>query len=387
METRYKKQAAELGKTSFALAWVMDTGTEERERGVTVDIAQHHFSTDRVDFTILDAPGHRDFVPNMIGGASMADLAVLVVDANQLESGMKGQTKEHILLAHAVGIRRIVVAINKLDSTNPPWSEKLFQSVTAEVAKSLKQTGFADDDIVFVPCSGLLGENVVKAPPKSSDLEWVSKRHETLLQSLTGFVQFSAGGEQVKAPLRMQIADVFRGGVTTPLSVSGRISSGNVQIGDLVIIQPSGESATIKGIEVNGKTTEWTAAGIICTLHLADIDSQHLRSGDVLCSSSQPISVVKRATVEIRALESLLPQRVDIHIGRLHVPGTITQLAATVDGKGEILKRKPRMVKEGQMARLKLLLDNSAPLEAGDRIVLRADGDSVAAGFVREVSS
>ncbi|KAI7601242.1 hypothetical protein KC346_g12909, partial [Hortaea werneckii] len=137
---RYQKQAAELGKSSFALAWVMDTGSEERERGVTVDIAQHHFSADSADFTILDAPGHRDFVPNMIGGASMADLAVLVVDANQLESGMKGQTREHVLLARAVGIKKVVVAVNKLDATAPePWSQDTFADVSKKVQTFLSE--------------------------------------------------------------------------------------------------------------------------------------------------------------------------------------------------------------------------------------------------------
>ncbi|KAK4506761.1 hypothetical protein PRZ48_000494 [Zasmidium cellare] len=383
---KYKKQATELGKASFALAWVMDTGSEERERGVTVDIAQHYFSTDNVDFTILDAPGHRDFVPNMIGGASMADLAVLVVDANQLESGMKGQTREHILLAHAVGLQKLVVAVNKLDSTTPAWDQEIFRSVSAEVLKLLKQTGFTEENVAVIPCSGLSGENVAKAPAASSGAAWVSKEHPTLLQQLEKFAPHLTSIDTVKKPLRLQIADVFRGGITNPLSIAGRIKSGNVQVGDSVTIQPSGETATIKGIEVSGEGRDWTVSDDIPTLHLVDIEPQHLRSGDVVCSSQKPVKVVKNITAKVQALDSLLPQRVDIHVGRLHVPGGISHLVATEDARGETLKKKPRIVKAGQRAVIRLALDDGVPLEDGDRIVLRTDGSTIAAGRIEAIS-
>jgi elongation factor 1 alpha-like protein len=374
-----------MGKSSFALAWVMDTGSEERERGVTVDIAQHHFSTEQANFTILDAPGHRDFVPNMIGGASMADLAVLVVDANQLESGMKGQTREHILLAHAVGLRRIVVAVNKLDSTTPPWDEEKFNGICAEVSKLLVETGFARENIAFVPCSGLSGYNVVNVPKESSQNAWTGKNHQTLLRQLETSAPPAVTAETVRKPLRLQISDVFRGGVTNPLSISGLMRSGSVQVGDIITAQPSGESGVVKGIEVSGEVRDWSVAGEIPTLHLVDIDAQHLRSGDVVCTSQSPISVVKKLNLKVQALDSLLPQSVDVHIGRMHVPGLISQLVATIDGQDEVLKKKPRMVKAGQKAMLKVTLQDTVPLEAGGRVVLRAKGVTVAAGVVQSV--
>ncbi|SMQ50105.1 unnamed protein product [Zymoseptoria tritici ST99CH_3D7] len=383
---KYKKQATEMGKASFALAWVMDTGSEERERGVTVDIAQHHFSTEQANFTILDAPGHRDFVPNMIGGASMADLAVLVVDANQLESGMKGQTREHILLTHAVGLRRIVVAVNKLDSTTPAWDQGQFDSVSAEVSKLLVETGFTQENIAFVPCSGLSGENVVNMT-KSSHNGWTSKSHETLLHQLEMSAPPAVTTETINKPLRLQISDVFRGGITNPLSISGLIRSGSVQVGDIITAQPSGETGVVKGIEVAGEVREWSVAGEIPTLHLVDIDAQHLRSGDVVCTSQTPITVVKKLNVKVTALDSLLPQSVDVHIGRMHVPGLISQLVATLDREGEVLKKKPRMVKAGQKALLKVTLQDAVPMERGDRVVLRAKGVTVAAGLVESVET
>ena len=377
---RYKKQATDIGKTSFALAWVMDTGSEERERGVTVDIAQFHFSTDKVDFTILDAPGHRDFVPNMISGASMADFAVLVVDANQLESGMKGQTREHVLLAKACGLRKTVVAVNKLDATIPPWNEDLFKHVSGELSRVLVEAEFAKEDITFVPCSGLSGQNVVKTAEDKSDTRWVAKSFITLLEQLQHSVTTSTTEDIVRNPLRLQIADVFRGGITNPLSVAGRITSGHVQIGDSVMIQPSGEKATIRGIEVGGDGKEWAIADQIATLHLTEIDQQQLRAGDVVCSADKPVAVVKSFIAQVQALESLLPQSVDVHIGRLSLPGSITALISTLDSKGEVLKKKPRVIQAGNYANVKLILNEGAALDADERVILRADGTTIAAG-------
>ncbi|KAK0345226.1 hypothetical protein LTR91_000910 [Friedmanniomyces endolithicus] len=385
---KYQKQASEMGKASFALAWVMDTSAEERERGITFDFAQHHFSTPKSDFTILDAPGHRDFVPNMIGGASMADMAVLVVDTNQLDSGMKGQTREHILLAKAVGLKKVVVAVNKLDASTPPWSQQLFETVQTDIKKLLATSGFADEDIKFIPCSGLSGTNVINAPKPSSPAAWIPKSHFTLLQALERSIPAptkpttTAAQELLKQPLRMQIIDVFRGSITNPLSVAGRIASGTVQIGDIVTIQPSGEKAAIKALDVSDEPREYAVAGQICTLHLSDIEAQHLRSGDVVCSSQHPVRVVKSCTVLIEVLEALLPQPVDVHFGRLHVPGRISQLVETVDGEGEQMKRRPRVLKAGQRARVRVGFEEGVPMVVGERVVLRSAGVTVAYGRV-----
>ncbi|KAI7565991.1 elongation factor EF-1 alpha subunit [Hortaea werneckii] len=384
---RYQKQAAELGKSSFALAWVMDTGSEERERGVTVDIAQHHFSADSADFTILDAPGHRDFVPNMIGGASMADLAVLVVDANQLDSGMKGQTREHILLARAVGIKKVVVAVNKLDATAPePWSRDTFADVSKKVQTFLSEVGYSGDDLAIVPCSGLNGENVAKPPPSSGPSAWIANNHPTLLQALEHSVPSPPTETSIHSPLRLQIADVFRGGITNPLSIAGRLRTGHCQVGDVLTVLPAGETATIRGIEVGAEPRDYAVANEVVTLHITDIDPIHLRTGDLVCSSvAKPVQVVKAFTARIQALESLLPQAVDVHLGRLHAPGGISHLMYTLDEGGQQLKRKPRMVREGQKAVVKVSLgDDGQPVEVGERVVLRCAGGTVAYGTVEE---
>src|SRR4051794_39639196 len=159
---KLRKEAENIGKSSFALAWVMDQTSEERSRGITVDIATNHFETKRTRFTILDAPGHRDFVPNMIAGASQADFAVLVIDAStgNFESGLKGQTKEHALLVRSMGVQRIIVAVNKMDSAE--WSKDRFDEIEQQMSAFLTAAGFQPKNVSFIPCSGLQGDNILR---------------------------------------------------------------------------------------------------------------------------------------------------------------------------------------------------------------------------------
>jgi len=381
---KYRKEATEKGKGSFALAWVMDTSSDERERGVTVDIAQHFFSTEKADFAILDAPGHRDFVPNMIGGAAMADLGVLVVDANQLESGLRGQTREHVLLARAVGLERMIVAVNKMDGTTPEWNQGVFEQVSGEVRKLLLATGFEEEKIKVVPCSGLSGDNVAKA----GNAAWATESYGTLtsgLESMAATVHTS--DEAVKGPLRMQITDIFRGGVQNLFSVSGRLASGNVQAGDSIQVQPRGEQAIVKSIEVSNEARDYAVAGQLTTLHLdsSDMESleRNLRAGDTLCSASKPVTVVKDFEATIDAIGTLLPSAVDVHIGRLHVPGRIASMSEMREkAGGEVVKKKPRVVMPGQVVKVKITVEEAVAVEHGSGVVLRTGGETVGRGTV-----
>ncbi|KAF2858686.1 hypothetical protein K470DRAFT_283131 [Piedraia hortae CBS 480.64] len=380
---KYQKQAGEMGKSSFALAWVMDTDPEERERGVTVGIAQHHISTEKAAFTILDAPGHRDFVPNMIAGVSMADFAVIVVDVSQLESGMKGQTREHIVLAKAAGLTRVIVAINKLDSIKPEaWDFEVYKAVRDEVATFLRKTGFEDEHVQFTACSGLKGENVVR----KGSAAWLSEDYPTLLQALEKAATSETTPERIESSLEMQVADVYRGGIANFLSISGRIASGHVQVGDTIMIQPSGESALIKGIEVNDETQEWSAAGQIPILHLTDMDANHVQPGDMVYCPSQLIPLVKEFEATVNTLQSLLPQRLDLHLGRLHVSAFVKQLTALLNEKGEVIKNKPRVVQPEQRARVVISLAEGIPVGKSLAVILRSEGSTVAYGHVHSAA-
>lgn len=379
---KLRKEAQNIGKSSFALAWVMDETSEERSRGVTVDIATNTFETEKTRFTILDAPGHKDFVPNMIAGASQADFAVLVIDAstNSFESGLRGQTKEHALLARSIGVQRLIVAVNKMDTIS--WSKERFDEISQQMSAFLTTAGFQSKNIAFVPCAGLTGENIVQPPSKdTTTASWYTG--PTLVQELDAS---EPSRRAIDKPLRLTVSDIFRGGITNPLSISGRIDAGALQVGDQLVVMPSGETAFIKGIETdNNGPADWAVAGQIATLHLAEIDPQHLRLGDIVCHPTSPIKNVKSFTAKILAFEHVTPMYVDVLKGRLNVSARVSQLVAVLDkGSGEVTKKKPRIVQPGSVARVVIELTQAVPLEPPSRVVLRSEGATVAAGLLEK---
>lgn len=367
-----------MGKSSFALAWVLDQGTEERSRGVTIDIATNKFETEKTVFTILDAPGHQDFIPNMIAGASQADFAVLVIDAStgSFESGLRGQTKEHALLVRSMGVQRIIIAVNKLDTVN--WSKDRFDEIYHQISAFLTTAGFQEKNITFIPCSGLQGDNIVRKSTEAS-ASWYTG--PTLVEELESSEPIIRA---LNKPLRLTIGDIFRGGVQNPLSVSGRIEAGSLQTGDALLAQPSYQKCFIKAVEIDSESVDWAVAGQNVTLHLSDIDPIYLKIGDVLCSPSSPITNVKVFTAKVLAFEFLTPMQVDVHRGRLHAAGKIREIVALLDkGSGAVVgKKKPKMVKPGVVARVVIELDTPVPLEPPSRVVLRSNGETVAAGLL-----
>lgn len=430
--SRLSSAASAAGKASFSYAWLMDSTSEERARGITVDIAQTSFTTPDCDFTVLDAPGHKDFVPNMIAGASQADFAVLVVDASrgEFEKGLEGggQTKEHALLIRGLGVGRVIVAVNKMDTVG--WNEDRFQEVQGQMSAFLAKVGYKKDDVQCVPCAGLTGENVVfrRPPPPANESgkKSISKASKdtssskdtatqdpfpwytgpTLLATLSNFApSTNRHAALISQPLRLTISDIFRGGITNPLSISGRIDAGAVQVGDALIAMPAGQTCAVKGIDMdaaasykssgtdtpNPTQVDYAIAGQIATLHLAEIDSMHLRPGDVLCPAADPVKNIRTFTAKVLAFEHVVPGALDCHRGRLHCAATITKLVELVVGgsKGPAAedgkRKRPRIVKPGQIAKVVVELEKALPVETGTRIVLRSEGTTVAAGLVESI--
>lgn len=375
---KHRKEAEKIGKGSFSLAWVLDTREEEREHGVTIDIATNNFETDKTLFTILDAPGHKDYVPNMLAGASQADFAVLVIDAAKgaFEAGLKGQTREHALLLRSMGVFRLIVAVNKLDTAD--WDKDRFDEIRDQIIGSLKVLKFRDRDISFVPVSGLTGDNIVRRSkdPKAS---WYTG--PTLIEELENS---EPATRPLDKPLRMTIADLWDTR-QSPITVSGRIDAGSVQVGDALLVQPSGEKAYVKALEMNHEPVDWAVAGQHVVIYLSHIDEDHIRAGDVICPPSSPIPCVDTFTMRALAFDTFFPMPVEIHKGRLHVAGKVSQLRAVLDlHTGAVTKKKPQIVKAGSVARIRVKTDEKVPLETGERVVIRYNGGTVAAGLLEE---
>ena len=244
---KYQKQAGEIGKASFALAWIMDEDESERERGVTIDIATKHISTDKHDVTILDAPGHADYVPAMITGAGVSDVGILVVSSTrgEFESGFDaatgtgghkghvGQTREHVTLARGLGVSQLIVAVNKLDAAEPAWSKNRFDEIKTRLTPYLKQNGFDMKRVQFVPISGLTGINIKEKPLKDAPAlsKWYTGK--TLLQAINGF---EPAKRNIEKPFRFIVSDLYSEG--KGITIKGRVAQGLVSAGDKVAVLP-----------------------------------------------------------------------------------------------------------------------------------------------------
>lgn len=246
-QTNNERASAKAGKGSFAYAWALDSSEEERKRGVTIDVAQDNFATEHRAFTLLDAPGHRDFIPNMISGAAQADAALLVVDAvtGAFEAGFgpNGQTREHALLVRSLGVQQLVVVVNKLDAVD--YDAGRFHTIVNAVRPFLASSGFDLSKVSFVPCGTVAGENLESRNPDGTLSVWY--KGLTLVQVLD---QLEPPERQLDGAFRMPLTNVFKAGqtaISSGVGASGRIVSGVVSIGDRVCVVPGEELASVKG--------------------------------------------------------------------------------------------------------------------------------------------
>jgi elongation factor 1 alpha-like protein len=379
---KYKKEATDMGKQSFALAWVLDTVDEERARGVTIDVAMKDFKTDRTAFTILDAPGHQDFVPNMIAGAGRADFGIVVIDGNTgaFEKGLKGQTNEHILLLRSFGVQRLIIATNKLDMVD--WSQERFDEITNQLNGYVSKIGFKADNVTFVPISGLNGDNVVKRS-ESPSAAWYTG--PTLVEALEEAAATTADAfaKELHKPFRLPISETYKSDKGERL-ICGRLTCGTIQVGDHVAVQPSGESGHIKGITVSKEPREWAVTGENVEISFsAGVTFEHISWGDVVCPSGALAHAESTFTLRGLAFEHMLPMPLEVHRGRLKADGQIVSMPALLDkATGEVIKKRPKMMQAGAYGLIKFTTAVPVALEKGQRIVLRANGKTIAAGVL-----
>ena len=375
---QYRKEAVEKGKATFEFAWVMDRLKEERERGVTIDVAHKEFQSNKYYITIIDAPGHRDFVKNMITGTSQADAAILVVSAKE---GVQEQTREHTFLARALGVPQIIVAINKMDATTPPYSQDAYNNVKTEMEKLLKTVGYRD--VIFVPISGYVGDNVVKPSP---NLPWY--KGPTLVEA---FDMLKIPEKPIDKPLRIPVQDVYSitGIGTVPV---GRVETGVLNVNDTVIFMPANKTGEVKSIEMHHQPLPRAEPGDNIGFNVRGISKNDIKRGDVCGKVDNPPTVVQEFTAQIVVLNHpsvISPGYTPVfHVHTAQVACTISEIVKTLDPRTNATKQeKPDFIKTGDVAIVKvtptrpLVIEKSSEIPQLGRFAIRDMGITVAAGL------
>ena len=378
----YRKKAEAMGKATFEFAWVMDSLKDERERGITIDVAHQRFDTNKYYYTIVDCPGHRDFVKNMITGTSQADAAVLVVDA---KDGIKEQTKEHVFLARTLGVGQLIVAINKMDRVN--YDEARYKELKGQLLELLKTVGYKEENLVFIPVSAYEGENITKPSEK---MKWFDG--PTFLEALD---MMKVPEKPVQLPLRIPVQDVYSitGVGTVPV---GRVETGKLKKGDKVIFNPPGKVGEVKSIEMHHEEIPEALPGDNIGWNVRGISRNELRRGDVCGHTDSPPTVADEFTAQIVVLQH--PTAITVgytpvfHCHTAQVASTITEITKKLDPRtGATKEENPDYIKAGDAAIIKvkptrpLVIERVKEIPQLGRFAIRDMGQTVAAGMVIDI--
>ena len=388
---KYEKESAEMGKGSFKYAWVLDKLQTERERGITIDISLWKFETSNRDYTIIDAPGHRDFIKNMITGTSQADAAVLIVACGkgEFESGIskEGQTREHALLAFTMGVKQMVVACNKMDATD--YSEERYNEVKTNVSEYLEKVGYKTDTMNFVPISGFNGDNLIE---RSTNMPWYTG--PTLTEALDSFKQPK---RPILKPLRIPIQDVYKikGIGTVPV---GRVETGVLKAGTIVVFAPSGVSAECKSVEMHHEDIEQAIPGNNIGFSVRDVKVEDIKRGFVAGDSKNdpPMDtenfvahvIIMNHPGEIKAGYTPV---IDVHTA--HIACKFEEILTKADRRsGKKIEDFPKFLKSGDAGLVRLVstkplcIENFAAYAPLGRFAVRDMKQTVAVGVVQEIT-
>ncbi|MDD2439387.1 MAG: translation elongation factor EF-1 subunit alpha [Methanosarcinaceae archaeon] len=379
---KYRAEAKEKGKESFAFAWVMDSLKEERERGITIDISHKRFDTDKYYFTVVDCPGHRDFVKNMITGASQADAAVLVVAA---PDGVMSQTKEHIFLSRTLGINQLIVAVNKMDAVE--YSEDRYKEVVEQVSGILKMIGFKPSEIPFIPTSAYKGDNVSEA---SANTPWY--KGPTVKQALNDLKEPE---KPISLPLRIPVEDAYTisGIGTVPV---GRVETGVMKKGDKVVFMPGGTGGEVKSIEMHHEEIPQATPGDNIGWNVRGIGKGDVRRGDVCGHTSTPPTVADEFVGQIVVLQH--PSAITagytpvFHSHTAQIACQFLSLDKKLDPKtGQVKEENPTFLKAGDAAIVTfkptrpMVLEPVKEIPQLGRFAIRDMGMTIAAGMCMSV--
>uniref|UniRef100_A0A6G1S2V2 HBS1-like protein n=2 Tax=Aceria tosichella TaxID=561515 RepID=A0A6G1S2V2_9ACAR len=397
------------GKGSFKFAWALDETDEERARGVTIDIALTKFETPQKDVILLDAPGHVDFIPAVISGAAQADVALLVVDATrgEFETGFTsgGQTREHTFLVRSLGVKSLVVVVNKMD--NVDWNWNRFHDIVEQLKPFLKQVGFnLKDDVQFIPVSGLTGDNLVErrqdkllkqsSHPQLENLTGTldTKRLPCLLEAID---QMKPPERMVDKPTRVCVTDVFKG-MSSGVFLGAKVISGKIEQKQKLLLLPPGELCEIKQVEVrDDRSAQCAYAGDIITTTAMGIDMSKFYRGCILCDPVITCSVTNRFQARIIMFHNastilVKGTPIEVHMNGAYESGEVRKLISLLNkNSGELIQRKPRCVAQNSSAIIQLRLSRVVCCELYEnnkdlgRFMMRSFGKTIAAGLIVKI--
>jgi len=389
---KFEKEAKEMGKASFKYAWVLDKLKAERERGITIDIALWKFETPKYYFTIIDAPGHRDFIKNMITGTSQADCAVLVIASptGEFEAGIakNGQTREHALLAYTLGVKQMIVLVNKVDEKSVNYAEARYTEIKNEVSSFLKKIGYNTDKIPFIPISGWNGDNMLE---KSANLPWW--KGPTLIEALDGL---EVPKRPIDKPLRIPLQDVYKiGGIgTVPV---GRVETGILKPGQVVTFAPAAVTTEVKSIEMHHESMPQAVPGDNIGFNVKGLSIKDIRRG-MVCGDSKQDPPMETDTFTAQVIVMNHPGQInagyapvlDCHTS--HIACKFAELLTKVDRRtGKEIEKEPKNIKNGDSAIVKLLPSKPMCVETFSeypplgRFAVRDMRQTVAVGVIKEV--
>jgi len=384
---KLREEAQKHGKVGFEFAFVMDRFKEERERGVTIDLAYKKLVTQKYQVTIIDAPGHKDFVKNMITGASQADAAFLVV---AVQHGVMPQTKEHLWLLRTMGVDQVAVIVNQMDTVN--YDEAKFKKVKDDISAVLKVVGINPEKITFIAASGFKGDNVAK---KSTNMPWY--KGPTILEQLDLFAEPQ---KPTNLPLRMPLQDVYEitGIGAVPV---GKIETGVMKVGQKVIILPArsgrGIEGEIKTIEMHHESMQEAIAGDNVGINIRGVGKKDVARGDVICDAANPPSVVGEFIAQIAVINhpTVIAKGYTpvFHVHTSQVPCQFVELIEKLDPRtGQVAQKNPDFLKNGDVARVRIKPMGNLVLETQKtnphmaRFAIRDAGATVAAGICIELT-
>jgi len=389
---KFEKEAAEMNKRSFKYAWVLDKLKAERERGITIDIALWKFETPKYHCTVIDAPGHRDFIKNMITGTSQADCSVLIIDSTQggFEAGISkdGQTREHALLSFTLGVKQMIVALNKMDATEPKYSKGRYEEIIKEISGYLKKVGYNPEKIPFVPISGFEGDNMIE---RSKNMDWY--KGPTLLEALDKCTPPVRPSDK---PLRLPLQDVYKiGGIgTVPV---GRVETGVIKPGMVVTFAPNGLTTEVKSVEMHHETLPEAIPGDNVGFNVKNVSVKEIKRGYV-ASDSKNDPAAGAASFVAQVIIMNHPGQIsagycpvlDCHTS--HIACKFETLQVKMDKRsGKKLEDNPKFLKNGEAGLVNLVPSKPMCVESFKqypplgRFAVRDMRQTVAVGVIKSV--